>query len=339
MSMSTQVPAAVADPTRIFETLCAFQQTEALKGAIELDIFSHIADNAASAAEIAQRAKTSERGMRILCDYITLQGFLIKTDGRYSNSPTAQVFLNKRSPAYIGSIANFLAHPRIMECFHDMAGSVRKGGSVSQGTLAPEDPVWVEFARSMAPFVAMGAELVAKVVARPGEVQKVLDISAGHGLYGLMVAKANPEAEIYAADWANVLQVARENATKFGAAERYHTIPGSAFDSDVGAGYDLVLVPNFLHHFDAPTCVKLLRKLRAATKPGATLAIVEFVPNEDRISPPLAAAFSIQMLGGTEGGDAYTFRELSSMVSEAGFGPSRQQPLAPTPQTLILAEA
>ena len=335
--MSTQATAG-PDPGQIFETLCAFQQTEALKGAIELDIFTHIADGASSVAEIAQRAQTSERGMRILCDYMALRGFLNKTDGRYSNSPTAQVFLNKRSPACIGSMATFLAHPRLMECFHDMAGSVRKGGTVSQGTLAPEDPVWVEFARSMAPFMTMGSEALAKIVARPGEAQKVLDISAGHGLYGLMVAKANPVAQIYAADWANVLEVAHENAVKFGVTERFHTIPGSAFDSDLGSGYDLVLVPNFLHHFDQPTCVKLLRKLRAAMKPGATLAIVEFVPNEDRISPPMAAAFSLQMLGGTDAGDAYTFRELNQMVREAGFGEGQPQPLAPTPQTLISAK-
>jgi len=100
-----------------------------------------------------------------------------------------------------------------------------------------------------------------------------------------------------------------------------------------------VLVPNFLHHFDPPTCVKFLRKLRGAMKPAAALAIVEFVPNEDRISPPMAAAFSLQMLGGTEAGDAYTFREFSGLLSEAGFGGSQQQPLVPTPQTLISAKA
>jgi hypothetical protein len=247
--------------------------------------------------------------------------------------------LNKHSPAYIGSIATFLAHPRLMECFHDLAGSVRKGGTVSQGTLAPEDPVWVEFARSMAPFIGMGAEVVSKIVARPGEAQKVLDISAGHGLFGLKVAKLNPLAQIYAADWANVLEVARENAAKYGAADRFHTIPGSAFDSDFGSGYDLVLVPNFLHHFDVPTCVTLLEKLRGTMKAGAMLAMVEFVPNEDRISPPLPAGFAIQMLGGTDAGDAYTFRELSDMASQAGFKEIRQQPLPPTPQTLILASA
>ena len=336
--MSTSASAA-PDPGRIFETLCAFQQTEALKGAVELDIFTHIAEGASSVAEIAKRAQASERGIRILCDFLTIQGFLAKTDGRYSNSPTAEMFLNKRSPAYIGSMATFLAHPGLMECFHDMAGSVRKGGTVSKGTLAPEDPVWVVFARAMAPFMAMMAEMVAKIVALPGAAQRVLDISAGHGLYGLMVAKANSSAQIYASDWANVLEVARENAAKFGVTERFHTIPGSAFDSDFGSGYDLVLVPNFLHHFDPPTNVKFLRKLRVAMKPGAMLAIVEFVPNDDRISPPMAASFSLQMLGGTASGDAYTFREFSEMLSEAGFSNIQQQPLVPTPQTLVSAKA
>jgi len=112
--MSTNV-AGAPDPGRIFDTLCAFQQTEALKGAIELDIFTHITDGASSVAEIARRAQASERGIRILCDYLTIQGFLGKIDGRYSNSSTAEVFLNKRSPAYIGSMATFLAHPRLME--------------------------------------------------------------------------------------------------------------------------------------------------------------------------------------------------------------------------------
>jgi hypothetical protein len=332
-------PTGAPDPGLIFDALGAFQQTEALKAAVELDIFTHIAGGASTVGEIARRAQTSERGMRILCDYMTLRGFLGKTDGRYSNSPTAQVFLNKSSPNYLGSMANFLAHPRLMECFHDLAGSVRKGGTVSAGTLAPEDPVWVEFARSMAPFIGLGAGIVAKIVARPGDAQKVLDISAGHGLFGLMVAKANPSAQIYAADWANVLEVARENAAKFGVADRFHTIPGSAFDTDLGFGYDLALVPNFVHHFDVPTCVTLLRKIHATMKPGAVLAIVEFVPNEDRISPPAAASFAMQMLGGTDAGDAYTFRELSEMVTKAGFSDSRQQPLDPTPQTLILAKA
>jgi len=330
---------ASPDPGLILDALCAFQFTEALKGAIELDLFTHISAGAVTASAIAERINGSERGIRILCDYLTVRGFLSKEGDRYSCSPTAAVFLDKHKPSYIGSMANFLANDRLMSSFRNLGGSARKGGTVATSTVSPNDPVWVEFARSMAPFIGMIAGVVAPVVATPGRTQKVLDVAAGHGLFGLRVAQANPAAEVYGTDWAAVLTVAVENATALGVADRYHTIPGSAFDVEVGTGYDLVLVPNFLHHFDKPTNVSLLTKLRRAMTPGGTIAVVEFVPNEDRVSPPIAAAFSLQMLGGTEHGEAYTFSDLDGMLADAGFSNRRAQPLVPTPQTLVTATA
>jgi hypothetical protein len=327
------------DPGVIMDALCAFQLTQALKAAIELDVFTHIAAGAVTPASIAERAGASERGIRILCDYLTVRGFLAKEHGRYRCSPTAAVFLDKRLPSYIGSIANFLASDRIVKSYRNLAGAARTGGTVATSTVSPNDAVWVEFARSMAPFLGMVAGVIAPIVATPGRPQKVLDVAAGHGLFGLRVAQANPLATIYGTDWADVLTVAVENAAALGLSDRYHTIPGSAFDVDVGSGYDLVLVPNFLHHFDSPTNVTLLTKLRRAMLPGGTIAIVEFVPNEDRVSPPIAASFSLQMLGATEGGEAYTFTDLDAMLEAAGFSDRRAQPLAPTPQTLVTAIA
>ena len=70
-------------------------------------------------------------------------------------------------------------------------------------------------------------------------------------------------------------------------------LPGSAFDVEYGGPYDAILLTNFLHHFDVPTCVGLLKKVRAALKPGGVAATLEFVPNEDRVSPPMAAAFAL----------------------------------------------
>jgi O-methyltransferase domain/Dimerisation domain len=321
------------------DALCAFQLTEALKGAIELDVFTLIAAGAVTAPAIAERANASERGVRILCDYLTIRGFLGKEDGRYSCSPTAAVFLDKRLPSYIGSIANFLANDRLIKSYRNLAGAVRKGGTVATSTVSPNDPVWVEFARSMAPFLGMVAGVMAPIVATPGRAQKVLDVAAGHGLFGLRVAQANPSATVYGTDWADVLKVAVENAAALGVADRYHTIPGSAFDVEFGTGYDLVLVPNFLHHFDPPTNTALLAKLRRAMTPSGTIAVVEFVPNEDRVSPPIAAAFSLQMLGATEAGEAYTFSDLDGMLAAAGFSNRRAQALPPTPQTLVLGSA
>jgi hypothetical protein len=270
---------------------------------------------------------------------LTVRGFLEKDGSRYSCSPTAAAFLDKRLPSYIGSIANFLAHDRIVKSYRNIAAAARKGGTVTTSTVSPNDPVWVEFARSMAPFLGMVAGVVAPIVATPGRAQKVLDVAAGHGLFGLRVAQANPLATVYGTDWADVLTVAVENASALGAADRYHTIPGSAFDVEFGTGYDLVLVPNFLHHFDKTTNTTLLTKLRRAMTPGGTIAVVEFVPNEDRVSPPIAAAFSMQMLGATESGEAYPFSDLDAMLASAGFSNRRVQALPPTPQTLVLASA
>ena len=141
-----------------------------------------------------------------------------------------------------------------------------------------------------------------------GHKWKVLSLAVGHGLYEITLARHNPSAEVWAVDWANVLQVARENAAKAGVAARYHTIPGSAFEVNYGEDYDLALVVNFLHHFDLSTCEKLLRKVHGALRPGGRAVILEFVPNEDRVSPPLPASFSLIMLAGTPAGDAYAVR-------------------------------
>ena len=158
----------------------------------------------------------------------------------------------------------------------------------------------------------------------------MLDIAAGHGLFGIEVAKQSPQARIVAVDWAQALEVAKRNAENAGVANRYQTLPGSAFDVEFGGPYDIVLLTNFLHHFDAPTCVRLLKKVHAATKRGGRVATLEFVPNADRVSPPMAAAFSLTMLATTASGDAYTFRELESMYREAGFERISAQPVQRT---------
>jgi 2-polyprenyl-3-methyl-5-hydroxy-6-metoxy-1,4-benzoquinol methylase len=326
-----------ATPAGIFETLNRYQHSMALKGAIDLEIFTHIANGATTPAAIAARCGASERGVRILCDFLTVIKFLTKTDGRYGLTEDSALFLNKQSPAYMGSIADFMVNEENLAGYRDMAAVVRKGGTTDgAGSMEPENDIWVNFARSMAPIATMTAQLMAPIVSQPGKKLKVLDIAAGHGMFGISVARINPAAEIVAVDWKKVLDVALENATRAGVQDRYRTIPGSAFDVDLGTGYDLVLLPNFLHHFDPPTDINLLKKIRAAMNAGGRVATLEFVPNEDRISPPIPASFSLIMLARTQSGDAYTFRELEGMFRAAGFGESRIQNLEPAPQQLIL---
>jgi len=325
------------NPNLMFETLGGFQRSMALKGAMDLDLFTHIAEGATTSSELARRIAAAEKGVRVLCDFLTMIGFLTKRDGVYGLTPDTAVFLNRHSPAYLGSVANFIAHPSQVAHVLDMAAVVRKGGSVAgEHTVDPDDPCWVEFARSMTPIARMTAQAAAAILAQLGTPLKVLDIAAGSGAFGIEILKRNPAAEVSAQDWTSVLALAVEHATQAGVAARYHTIPGSAFDVDFGSGYELILLPNFLHHFDPPTNVKLLRKVRAALAPAGRAAIIEYAPNEDRVSPPVAVIMSLSMLATTKGGDAYTVAELEAMLREAGFAESRTHALGESQQTLIL---
>ena len=325
-------------PALLFDTLNAYQRTQALKAGIDLEVFTAIAEGKTTAKDIAERCAASEKGTRVLCDYLTIMGFLTKENGRYGLTPDSAVFLDKRSPAYMGTVSEFMLSPHIKGSFDSLTESVRKGGSVETKSLEPEHPVWVDFARAMAPMMAMPAELLAQLV-DPKKDQKlrVLDIAAGHGLYGIAFAKQNPQVEVTAVDWPNVLELAKQNAETAGVAARFQTNPGSAFDVEYGTDYDVVLLTNFLHHFDAPTCETLLKKVHAALKDGGRAATLEFIPNDDRVTPPQAAAFSMQMLGGTPSGDAYIFAELDQMFRNAGFARSEMHELPPSIQRVVIS--
>jgi ubiquinone/menaquinone biosynthesis C-methylase UbiE len=328
---------AAPSPDLFFDTVQAYQRTAALRAAVELDLFTAIGDGAHTVPAIAAQCKASERGTRILCDYLTIVGFLTKAEDRYQLTLDSTVFLSQRSPAYFGGVIAFLGSPAIVRHFDDLAGTIRRGSvPKDESTVSDENPVWQDFARAMVPMMMPSAQAIAEIlgVAAAGPI-KVLDIAAGHGMFGIAIAQRNQQAEIVAVDWAGVLKVASENAAKMGVTSRHNALAGDAFKVDWGAGYDLALMTNFLHHFDAATCTTLLTKVAASLKPGGRVAVLEFVPNEDRVSPPASAMFAMQMLGDTPSGDAYTLNEHTSMLKAAGFGTVTDHPLQ-GPETLVV---
>jgi SAM-dependent methyltransferase len=334
--------AAAPNPGLVFEMVNAFQRSAALKAAIELDVFRAVGEGPGDVASIAKHCAASERGTRILCDFLVINEVLAKKDGRYVHTPTSALFLDPASPACIASIASFMNQPAMHAVYAQLADVVRSGRTTmpGAGTVEPENPVWVLFAEQMAPMMGpMAGPLGAKVLEGHSGPLHVLDIAAGHGLFGIEIAKQHAEAHVTGLDWAPVLRVALENARKAGVHERYNMIAGSAFDVDFAGPYDVVLLTNFLHHFDKDTCVTLLKKVRAALKPGGRAATLEFVPDEDRVSPPMPAAFSMTMLTTTAEGDAYTFSELKGMYQGAGFSNIEAHPIPMSPHTIVMGQA
>ena len=340
--MSSVATAAAPNPALVFENLLAHERSAALRSAIELNVFGAVGEGPADAATLAARCSASVRGIRILCDFLTVIGLLLKQDGIYSHSPTSAVFLDPRSRASLHTAARFLGTAGMRAAYDDLTRIVRTGRSTlpGQGSVTADNPIWVDFANGMAPMMAPLTGPLGEIVLEGRTTpMRVLDIAAGHGLFGIEIAKRNPQAHVVALDWARVLDVAEENARKAGVAERYERLQGSAFEVDFGGLYDVVLLTNFLHHFDAPTCVGLLRKVRAALKPTGICATLEFVPNEDRVTPPMAAAFSLTMLVSTPAGDAYTFSELEAMHRAVGFRRIKAHPIPNSPHTVVTAAA
>ncbi len=324
----------------VWDTFTAYQRTAAVKAAIELDVFTQIAAGATTVEALATRSAAAPRGLRALLNSLVADGFLTRAGADYALGPTAAAFLDRNSPAYLGSAIGFIASPTIVDGFTRLTDAVRRGGTAipHDGALAPEHPVWVEFARAMAPIAGMSALMLANLLdVEHAPPWKVLDVAAGHGMYGITLARLNPGVHVTALDWRNVLAVAEEHARAAGVTSRFRVLAGSAFDVPFGDGYDLVLLPNILHHFDPRGCERLLAKAHAALAPGGRVVIVEFVPDDDRMGPPDAVRFALVMLAGTPAGDAYTFAEYRSMLAHAGFAPPALHELPPSPARVVIA--
>src|SRR5439155_7759053 len=196
---STKPAATEPSPQLFFDTVNAFQRTAALKTAIELDLFSQIGADAAgkSAADVAAALKAPERGVRILCDFLTIIGFLSKRQNRYALTPDAAKFLDRHSPAYVGGAIDFLLSPKVRQAYDELTSAVRRGTTAlpGGGAIEAESAMWVDFARGMAPLQFMPAQLLADLTLQKCKPMpsdrpvKILDLAAGHGLFGIALAQ------------------------------------------------------------------------------------------------------------------------------------------------------
>jgi ubiquinone/menaquinone biosynthesis C-methylase UbiE len=323
-----------------YEAALAYQKTAALAAAIKLDIVALIGGGAATSDVLAEKTAASSRGIRILCDFLTVMGLLTKQDGAYSVAEQGKRYLDPSSPAWMGSSIDFYAAPEILRLvLDDPLSYVRQGGSAGLAHLAPDHPVWHRFAKAMSPIARLAAKRAAVyLTVGPGSPVTVLDVAAGHGFYGIELAKAVPESVVTAVDWPTVLELASANARDAGVEERFRIVAGNAFEVDWGGEFDLIILANFLHHFSPEACATILRKVRLSLSPQGRACAVDFVPDDDRARTPTHAMFAFLMLATTPGGDAYTLSEYDEIAKAAGFLGATARPLRPTPQSLIMFE-
>ncbi len=321
-------------PAKIFEFFSGYQKSAAMQAAVDVGLFTAIAAGHTTVPLIASACDASPKGVRVLCDYWTVHGMIHKVGDEYRLSPEAGMFLDRRSPAYLGDTLGFINGP-FTDFFDHLTEAVRRGGCESRGSVESEFDGWVPFAERMGAMMFPAANAIAALLGpRSG---RVLDVAAGHGLFGIVLAMSNPGLQVTALDWPKVLKVAERHAAKMGVADRFETLPGDVFTADLRGPYDTVLLTNLLHHFNPDECVALLKRLRGVLRPEGRLAILEFVPNSDRVSPPAPATFALVMLASTPSGDAYTFAELQTMLRSSGFAHNTLHHLEDSPEQVIIS--
>src|SRR5579863_317835 len=150
------------NPALVWEAITAHQRSAALKAGVDLGVFNALGEGPRTAAELAAHAGVAERGMRILCDCLTVYGLITKTDGRYSHTPTSAVFLDSRSPASMAPTIRFLMNDKIMQGSRLLSETIRQNRTALEEPLAGDEVhEWVTFACTMQPMMAAAAEFIA----------------------------------------------------------------------------------------------------------------------------------------------------------------------------------
>lgn len=308
------------DSSRILATLCAYWQTEALKAAIDLGVFTVLGGAACTPSELARGCGANEAALRRLCDYLVFLGLLRTRHGRYRSAADVARFLDARSPHALTTVSRFFNAPPVTAAFARLADIVRGDKRVNAIEQDGEGSLWQEFARSTLPLRQLHAKELASVLRRRQVVRgRILDLGAGGSPLGIELIRRSRGTSLVVQDRPAVLEIALEHAAAAGVAPRVSALPGDARSVDFGGPFHLVLMVNFLDYFDVATRAALVRKARAALVPGGVLAIAAPLLHTGRTSPPDAVAYDLLLLALSRSGRPSTGRDLERLLRTASF--------------------
>ena len=311
----------------------------AIEAAVRHRVFEILEKGPRTLQEIATETGASERGLTAILNLLVGLQLLGRDGKRYSLTPESATFLIPSKPAYHGM---FFAHisDDLLPRWLQLSEVVRTGQpSKKANTEAEGAEFFAQFVESLFPLSFGAASKLGEHLGIPkaSSPVSVLDIGAGSGVWGIALAKQSPQVRIRAVDWPNVLEVTKKTAQRHGVADRLTAAPGDFSKADFGSGHQVATIGHILHSEGIERSRQLLKKVFNALAPGGTVAIQEFVPNDERTGPVPPLIFAVNMLVMTEEGDAFTFAELGQWLKETGFVNPRLLDV-PAVSPLILAD-
>lgn len=332
---------AFVTPEQIIGDLWAPRATQVLVTAVELAVFTRLAEGARTAADVAEAVGAPPRGIRHLLDALVALGYLDKDDGEgdgekpvYLLPPLSARFLVQGSPGYLGDMCR---ETRLLwPAWSQLTEVVRSG---KPAALWEEDDAGREnFPQLVSAWfpLSFGAARAA-VAALPEEtragIRHVLDVAAGSGAWSLAFATELPDVRVTTVDHPEVHEITRDHARRFGVADRYEHRSGNLRDVPFGEGYDLVTLGYIVHTEGPEWGRRLIERAYDALRDGGTLLIGDMIPDDDRAAPDIPLVFAAtDLLLFSQHGDVFTMRDYRTWLTDAGFrSVDSYDVLAPSP--------
>ncbi|HSQ58584.1 MAG TPA: methyltransferase [Gemmata sp.] len=334
------MPASNLDPQKVLQYSFGYAPPLIIEAAVRLNLFDALADGEKSSDDLAAATGTNIRGVRILLNGLVGLGLLTHPrPGHYALTPESAAFLVRGRPAYMGGFFHHTSEhllPKWLRLTEIVRSGKPSAAVNAEGDGAAFFQKFVEDIFPLSRQAALGLAEHLKLSEMKSPVS-VLDLASGSGVWGVSLAEKGPTVRVTAVDWPGVIPVTRRVAERHGLGSRFTYVAGDLSDADFGGNHSVATLGHILHSEGIERSRVLLKKTFAALAPGGTIAIAEWLVNEDRSGPPPGLIFAVNMLVNTERGDTFSFAEIARWLTSAGFENPHMLEHLPCPSPLIFA--
>jgi len=313
-------PAVTPEP--ILHVCAGLWAAGVLKGAVQLQIFDHLATSPQEVDTLSQVTGAAPQPLQILLDALVALGFLARGPQGYSLTPVSAAFLVSSQPTYLGSFVDeILENATLFDVYKDYRRVVTEGyrRDLWEYETGSHERVG-HIVRALFPLGYPVAQAIADHLGwtpdHPAAL-RLLDVGCGSGVYGLVALTRLPHAHLTAQDWPLIIPVVQEFATQLGVASRVQTLAGDMRTVDFGGPYDAIYLGHILHNYPEETCRALLSKCLGVVTPGGRVIVVEFLAEAGRPESLFAWLFSTLMYG-TQGTRSFSAAEIGQLLRDCG---------------------
>jgi precorrin-6B methylase 2 len=334
--MTTQAaPLARPSPERILQTALGFWSSKTLLSAVELGLFTELAGTAMDLETLRARLGIHPRSARDFFDALTALGFLQRNNGKYSNVPESDFFLDRKKPSYIGGVME-MASQRLFPHWSRLTEGLRTGkpqneALYEEGGASPFEVLYADPARLKTFLSAMtGVSREANVAIANRfpwkQYRNFVDIGAAQGDLAVQIARVNQQLEGIGFDLPQVQPIFEEYVARNGLKDRLCFVAGSFFEEPLPKA-DVVTMGHILHDWNLEEKKMLLRKAYEAVPQGGAVVAYDAIIDDDRCQNAFGLMMSLNMLIETPGGFDYTGADCVAWMKEAGFRETRVERL------------